>query len=43
MSDIQTLPADRIAKRETAATHMVRAIPVALTDTPIDEVIASLA
>ena len=42
MSDIETLPADRIAERETAATHMVRAIPVALTDTPIDDVIASL-
>jgi len=42
VSDIQTLPADRIAERETAATHMVRAIPVALTDTPIEEVIASL-
>lgn len=42
MSNIQTLPTDRIAERETAATHMVREIPVALTDTPIDEVIASL-
>ncbi|MAS03703.1 MAG: hypothetical protein CL534_03270 [Ahrensia sp.] len=42
MSDIQTLPADRIAERETAATHMVRAIPVATMNTAIEEVIASL-
>lgn len=42
MNDIQTLPADRIAERETAATHMVRKIPVATMNTAIEEVIASL-
>jgi len=42
VNDIQTLPADRIAERETAATHMVRKIPVATMNTAIEEVIASL-
>jgi len=42
VSDSQTLPADRIVERETAATHMVRAIPVATMDTAIEDVIASL-